>query len=249
MSPLGCLASLMVHSLLLGHSDPTITYLGTWVVLPTAHFTTEQNATATFDFNGSLVSIAGTIGIVNVDIPSLSCLLDGRDNCSYTFDSERTHTLYSSAPLQEGHHTLSITLLTNASILSIEGILVGTNDINIKPFSHTSWTRHRIIEIVCGVLAGVLVVAILLSLLFIFIRRRRKQDIILNSMGPLRVALPTTKEAFTGRNCSTYGLSFSPHDPGSTDKFTQLPPKKSRSRLKRYSNLSSPLPVRHDTGP
>ncbi len=63
--------------------------------------------------------------------------------------------------------------------------------------------------------------------------------VVYNSKGPLQVALPTTKEAFTARNCSTYGLTFLPYDPGS-DNFTQLPPKKARPRPKIRDDPSPP---------
>ena len=45
-------APLMVRSLVVDHSDPPISYSGHWAALPAAHFTVEQNATATFNFNG-----------------------------------------------------------------------------------------------------------------------------------------------------------------------------------------------------
>ncbi|KAF8347790.1 hypothetical protein F5887DRAFT_666164 [Amanita rubescens] len=123
---------------------------------------------------GSSVCVTGSIGIVSQDVPLLSFILDGEDNGKlYMFDSERPHILYSSPPLQEGHHVLSLTLLTNASVLSIEGILIATNDVETGSPLHILWTRHRlgIIGIACGV--PVLVLIVFLAL-FVFFRRRKR---------------------------------------------------------------------------
>ncbi len=124
---------------------------------------------------GSSVSVTGSIGIVNQDVPLLSYTLDGEDNGLYMFDSEHPHILYSSPPLQEGYHVLSLTLLTNASVLSIEGILITTNDVETGPPLHLLWTTHRlgIIGIACGV--SVLVLIVFLALFVFF--RRRKHDV------------------------------------------------------------------------
>ncbi|KAK2463611.1 hypothetical protein APHAL10511_004362 [Amanita phalloides] len=228
----------MPSSLVIDHSSPSFAYSGHWVVLPAVHLTSDQYASATFNFNGSSVSVIGSIGMVDKDLPFLSYALDGEDNGLITFDSERPHILYSSPPLQPDRHILTLTLLTNASILSIEGVMVTVNNVEERSLDHTWWTR-RIIEIVCGTLAGIVLLTTILLALFISIQRR-KRETICNSMGPLQVALPRTKEAFTARNCSTYGLSFIPYDPGS-DNFTQLPPKRSRpsrSRQKRHDDLS-----------
>ena len=122
---------------------------------------------------GSSVSVTGSIGIVSQDVPLLSYTLDGKDNGLYMFDSEHPHILYCSPPLQEGHHVLSLTLLTNASVLSIEGILIATNDVETGSSFHMLWTRHRlgIIGIACGV--PVLVLTVFLAL-FVFFRRRKR---------------------------------------------------------------------------
>lgn len=117
------------------------------------------------------MSITGSIGIVSEDVPLLSYTLDGEDNGFYMFDSEHPHILYSSPPLQEGHHVLSLTLLANTSVLSIEGLLFTTNDVETGSPLHILWTRHRlgIIGVACGVL-----VLIVFLVLFIFFRRRKR---------------------------------------------------------------------------
>lgn len=228
----------MARFMAVDHRDPRITYTGHWTVLPSAHSTIEQNATATFDFDGSALSIAGSAGMVNVATSPVSFMLDGQDNTSLAFNSERPHILYSSPTLQQGKHTLFLTLLTNTSFLSIESVQITVADIGTKS-EHIVWTKPNIAAIICG---AVIAFAIVTTLIALFIRHHlRKRPTILHSTGPLRVALPTTKEAFTSRNYSTYGLIFLPYDPGTPDIFTPLPPRRSRTRLKRHNPTFSPL--------
>ncbi|KAF8637575.1 hypothetical protein AX17_002644 [Amanita inopinata Kibby_2008] len=234
----------MANSLAIDHRDPRITYSGQWVQQPDAHWTTEQNATATFHLGrqpegSALVSVTGTIAMVDALDPSSRLLrytLDGQEDRSFNpFDTETTHILYSSPALPQGQHTLSLTLLTNASILSVEGMFITYTASAGEALPRMLLNKQQTVAIVGAAVAVVMLLAILWLALFIS-NRRRENTVLLNSMGPLRVALPTTKEAFTSPNSSTYGLSFHPYIPEPRDNLTPLPPRISRPRLKRHKH-------------
>lgn len=55
----------MVRSLVLDHTDHTITYSGRWIVFPAVHLTGEQNASATFDFNGRFTALYTFARMIN----------------------------------------------------------------------------------------------------------------------------------------------------------------------------------------
>lgn len=115
--------------------------------------------------------------MVGATTPPLAILLDGQDDSSFSFDSERPHILYSSPPLQQGYHTLSLVLLTNSSFLSIEGMVVATTDIVARSgfLSQISWVKLHIIEIICAIAAAAVVILGVFLASFIYFRRRRRQ--------------------------------------------------------------------------
>jgi len=89
----------------------------------------------------------------------------------------------------------------------------------------------NIAAIVSGSLGGVVLLVVILLAVVLHRRRHRSRSTLTFSQGPLQVALPVSKEAFTSRNHSTYGFSFYSTDPN--DTLTRLPPL-ARTRTRRY---------------
>lgn len=205
-----------VHNVSCGPNDWRIQYTsGDWTNLTTSFLAVDQ-ATVTFDFNGTFVSVLGSLDSnagKESGSPTLTYILDGE---TVDFDQARSSagTLYSSPSLLEGPHTLQMASANNDIRLSIEGMVFTAED------STSNTDKARIGEIVGGTLGGVVLMAVIILAVVLY-RRRGSRSTLTFSDGPLQAALPASKEAFTSRNYSNYGISFYPTN--SSDTLTRLP--------------------------
>ncbi|KAJ7694647.1 hypothetical protein B0H17DRAFT_1057391 [Mycena rosella] len=199
-----------------GSVDSIIQYTsGNWTQIDSgsAYLTRDANATVTFNFNGTLITVVGTI---QSDQPaqlnsSLSYVLDGEDDHSF-LPNISSPTIYSSPDLLQGPHTLAIRLLNADTALSLSGGTITT----AQPHS----TNHRrTIAIVAGTIGGFVVLTVIFLALFLLYRRRRHHAATPYALGPLQANLPSTKEAFTSPKYSNHGISFT----HSTDSVNVLP--------------------------
>jgi len=200
-----------------------------------SYLTRDPNATVTFTFDGTLITVAGTIQFQQPSqspYPPLSYSLDGEEDQSFPFNVS-SQTLYSSPELSQGPHTLAIRLLTNDNTtLSVSG-----GNITTPPPEPAAPTHHRTIVIVAGTLGGFVVLVVIFLALYLFNRRQRHYHASAPyALGPLQATLPSTKEAFTSSKYSNHGLSFSQ----STDSVNVLP---------RVKAPPPPLPSPYDAPP
>lgn len=185
----------------------------------------------------------GTLNETVLD-QSLQYVLDGKPT-SFNGTGTPSRILYTSPLLPEGDHTLTLALMTNTSVLVVDGMNVTRRSLADDHSSNSAAQKNHISEIVGGTIGGLLLI-ILLSVMFFLHRRRRhrtagqcicfttKNDPLIYvchlisgpyAMGPMQACLPTSKEAFTSRNYSNYGLSFRPSL--SNDSFARSPQKAS----------------------
>ncbi|TFK74972.1 hypothetical protein BDN72DRAFT_601773 [Pluteus cervinus] len=235
---------------MVGPDDSSIQYSnGTWLVLgpstanpnsghiPSYH-TSSQYATVTFNFEGVDMAVTGSLdpqGPSPSDMgPSLLYILDGKEDNAFWLNSSSalSRTLYSTTqPLALGRHTLVMTLMTENTTLYVESMDVTSQKAGTTQASEAY--RRKVGTIVGGVLGGIFLLVLVIWFSVHHRRRQRALAAARLAVGPMTVSLPLTKEAFTSRNNSHYGLSFSSAPP-STDSLTALPPKKPRTRS--YNN-------------
>ncbi|KAJ7117432.1 hypothetical protein C8R44DRAFT_982974 [Mycena epipterygia] len=215
-----------------GPESSTVQYTsGNWTQIDSGatYLTRDPNATVTFNFNGTLITVVGTIKSdhpVQESNPPLSYVLDGEDDRSFLYN-DSSPAIYSSSELLQGSHTLAIRLITNDTTLSVSGGSTTTS----QP---ASASHHRTIAIVAGTLGGFIVLTVILLALFLFHRRHRHYPATPYALGPLQANLPSTKEAFTSPKYSNHGLSFT----HSTESVNVLP---------RVKAPPPPLPNPYDT--
>ncbi|KAJ7717102.1 hypothetical protein DFH07DRAFT_1068251 [Mycena maculata] len=190
---------------------------GNWTRIDSGtYLSRDLNATVTFDFNGTLIAVAGTIQSqlpVQDSHSPLSYVLDGEDDLSFLFNASLPN-IYASPELLQGPHTLAIRLLTANTTLSVSGGNITT----WQPES-ASPNHHRTIAIIAGTVGGLVVLVVMLLALLLFRRRQRHYPSTPYALGPLQANLPSTKEAFTSPKYSNHGLSFTQ----STDSVNVLP--------------------------
>ncbi|KAJ7148413.1 hypothetical protein C8R43DRAFT_1236850 [Mycena crocata] len=186
---------------------------GNWTQIDTGgtYLTRDQNATAVFDFNGTLISITGTVQSNQLAVSPLSYVLDGKDDFTFLFNISSS-TIYSSSELLQGPHTLAIRLMNDNTTLSVSGGSVTASQ--PQPSTH-----RRTIAIIAGSIGGFVVLAVILFALFLLYRRQRQFPATPYALGPLQANLPSTKEAFTSPKYSNHGISFTQ----STDSVNILP--------------------------
>ncbi|KAJ7181087.1 hypothetical protein C8R46DRAFT_1071403 [Mycena filopes] len=194
---------------------------GDWQIdsgLRTSH---DPNATVVIDFNGTLITIGGTVVVHSDQNPNanpktpLAYVLDGEPDLTFLFNASTPTTIYSARALPQGPHTLAIRLLHENATLAVSGGNITTSAEPV-PSNH----HHRTIAIVAGTLGGLVLVSVLLLALFLFMRRRHTPaNNMPYALGPLQANLPATKEAFTSPKYSNHGLSFTQ----STDSVNVLP--------------------------
>ncbi|KAJ7509669.1 hypothetical protein B0H11DRAFT_1254969 [Mycena galericulata] len=199
-----------------GADSSVIQYTGgNWTQIDSgAYLTRDPNATVTFNFNGTLIVVVGTVQLqqpAQNSLLPLSYVLDGEDDQSFLFNAS-SPTIYSSPELLQGPHTLAIRLLNDNTTLSISGGSIATS-------LPESGSHYRIIAIVAGTLGGFVVLVVILLALFLFRRRGRHYPAAPYALGPLQANLPSSKEAFTSPKYSNHGLSFTQ----STDSVNVLP--------------------------
>jgi len=201
------------HNISCDAADSRIRYLsGTWT--GTDSQSTADQATVSFDFEGTFIAVLGSVAFPDAvtNGSSLIYTLDGAPQASTAVAG----TVYSSQLLPSRQHTLQISSTTNGTKLTINGMIFTTGDSRIP-------TAGIVIAVVGPI---VLVLVILLGLLLYKRTRSRQMSF---SDGPLHVSLPLSKEAFTSRNYSNYGISF--YSTPSTDNLTRPPPRaKTRAR-------------------
>lgn len=179
---------------------------------------------------------------------SLLYTLDGFQDTVFILNStaRALRILYSSPSLPSGPHTLVMTLTAANTSLSVQGMsIIVDSDAAATTVAHriAEAQRWKIATIVGGTIGGLFMIIFLVCTITYHRRRERtraagKLNVYLlqasdrkNSscqlarlaLGPMTVSLPMSKEAFTTRNYSNYGLSFSSAPP-STDSLP-LPPK------------------------
>ncbi|KAJ7210422.1 hypothetical protein GGX14DRAFT_94990 [Mycena pura] len=212
---------------------------GKWTQIDSggAYQTREFNATVSFSFNGTTITILGTLQpdrlaqTATANSP-LIYVLDGEDDHTFLFNAS-SPTIYSSPRLLQGPHSLAIRLANDNTTFSVSGGSVAT----AQP---ESANHRRTIAIVAGTLGGFVVLSLVFVALFLFYRRRRRHSPTLYALGPLQANLPATKEAFTSPKYSNYGLSFTQ----STDSVNYLP----KPLVKAVTRPSSvPIPGVHDS--
>ncbi|KAJ7289251.1 hypothetical protein C8J57DRAFT_428431 [Mycena rebaudengoi] len=180
-----------------------------------AYFTRDANATVTFNFNGTLITVVGAVDFAqraqNSTFP-LAYVLDGKDAPTFLLANTSASAIYSSPPLLPGAHTLSITLTSDDATLSVSGAEIA-NPPTESP------DHHRTIAIVAGSIGGFILFVVVVLALFLFNRRQRRYPSPQYALGPLQVSLPATKEAFTSPKYHNHGLSFTQ----STESVNVLP--------------------------
>ncbi|KAJ7923536.1 hypothetical protein B0H13DRAFT_62652 [Mycena leptocephala] len=187
---------------------------GNWTQIDSGgtYQTHDSNATVTFNFNGTLITVVGTVqSDQDFENSPLSYVLDGEDDLMFLFNAS-SPTIYSSPELLLGSHTLAIRLLNENTTLSVSGGSITTS----QP---TSANHHRTIAIIAGTLGGFVVLVVIILALFLFNRRHRQYSNTVYALGPLQANLPSTKEAFTSPKYSNHGISFTQ----STDSVNVLP--------------------------
>ncbi|KAJ7648565.1 hypothetical protein DFH06DRAFT_1332179 [Mycena polygramma] len=198
-----------------GAGDSVVQYpSGNWTQIDAGrtYQTHEPNATVTFDFNGTLITVAGTVQSNSFKNAPLSYILDGEDDPTFLFDASSPN-IYASPELPQGPHSLAIRLINANTTLSVSG---GT----IRDAPPVTGDHHRTIAIIAGTLGGVVVLAVIIIALFLFNRRQRDYPATPYALGPLQANLPSTKEAFTSPKYSNHGISFTQ----STESLS-LPPR------------------------
>ncbi|KAJ7902528.1 hypothetical protein B0H14DRAFT_2666517 [Mycena olivaceomarginata] len=182
------------------------------------YLTGDANASATFNFNGTLIAVLGTVQfdqpVRNFTDSPLSYVLDGNDDLTFLFNAS-SPTVYASRELSGGPHTLSIRLISENTTLSISGGNITTS----LPDEPPNGSHHRTIAIVAGTLGACIVLAVICLALFLFNRRQRQYPSTPYALGPLQANLPSTKEAFTSPKYSNHGIVFTQ----STDSVNILP--------------------------
>ncbi|KAJ6582086.1 hypothetical protein B0H19DRAFT_1252225 [Mycena capillaripes] len=211
-----------------GNSNVVRYSSGDWTQIDSGstYQTRDPKATATFDFNGTLITVVGTVQSENIKNSPLSYILDGEDDLTFVFNAS-SPTIYSSPELLQGSHTLAIRLLNENTTLSVSGGSIASS----QP---ASANHHRTIAIAVGTLGGFVVLAVIILALFLFNRRQRRYPSTPYALGPLQANLPSSKEAFTSPKYSNHGLSFTQ----STESVNVLP---------RVKAPPPPLPDPYDT--
>ncbi|KAK6966819.1 hypothetical protein R3P38DRAFT_873322 [Favolaschia claudopus] len=131
--------------------DPTISYSGSWVLTgsieefnSTTTFSTEQDASATFNFNGTSVTVYATIAATDLTTqPTWTFTVDGSSLGSYTPANGLTavvhHQALWSSPslsLNDGLHNLVIkqTSGTNTGVLYLDYIMFTTTSASVSAY-------------------------------------------------------------------------------------------------------------------
>ncbi|KAF7370193.1 hypothetical protein MSAN_00650000 [Mycena sanguinolenta] len=198
------------------HADSSVIQYSnaTWARIGSGYLTRDPNATAIFSFTGTMLAVAGTVqSDQNFNNSPLSYVLDGEDDLTFLFNAS-SPVIYSSPEMSQGHHTLSIRLLSENTSFTVSGGNITTSQPIEADGSH-----HRTIAIVAGTLGGCIVLAVLILGLFIYRRRQRQYPSMPYALGPLQVTMPSTKEAFTSPKYSNHGIIFTQ----STDSVNVLP--------------------------
>lgn len=159
---------------------------------------------------------------------SLLYTLDGFQDTVFILNStaRALRILYSSPSLPSGPHTLVMTLTAANTSLSVQGMsIIVDSDAAATTVAHriAEAQRWKIATIVGGTIGGLFMIIFLVCTITYHRRRERTRAAARLALGPMTVSLPMSKEAFTTRNYSNYGLSFSSAPP-STDSLP-LPPK------------------------
>ncbi|KAF8217079.1 hypothetical protein K438DRAFT_1925996 [Mycena galopus ATCC 62051] len=214
-----------------GANSSVIQYNPTWTQIESGstYLTRDQNATATFSFNGTLITVAGTVQYdqtgQNFTNSPLSYVLDGEDDLMFLFNAS-SPVIYSSPELLLGLHVLSIRLMSENTTLSVSG-----GNITTSQPAGANGDRHRTIAIIAGTLCGCIFLAVIILALFLLNRRRRHYPSTPYALGPLQANMPSTKEAFTSPKYSNHGIVFTQ----STDSVNVLP------------RVKTPLPHAYET--
>nr|GAT53600.1 predicted protein [Mycena chlorophos] len=171
--------------------------------------TKDLNATATFTFTGTSITVFGTLRFAqNISRP-LTYVLDDQSDDTFVYNASSA-AIYASPSLSDGAHSLSIRLASPNTTFSISGGDIG--ELNAAE------GHQRMIAIVAGVLGGAVLLVVICAALLLWYRRRQRNSTPY-ALGPLQANLPLSKEAFTSPKYSNYGLSFSQ----STDSLNVLP--------------------------
>ncbi|KAJ7066241.1 hypothetical protein C8F01DRAFT_697011 [Mycena amicta] len=181
-----------------------------------AYETEDVNATATFTFDGTFISVLGTIHSSSSSASALplTYVLDGEDDHTFLYNASSPSIYASPTRLSSGSHTLAIRLASPNATLSILGGSTTSVDVGSQ--------QHRTIAIIAiaASLGGVILLTVICVGLFVWYRyRRQRHSPTLYALGPLQANLPLSKEAFTSPKYSNYGISFSQ----STDEVNVLP--------------------------
>ncbi|KAJ6614165.1 hypothetical protein B0H10DRAFT_2221627 [Mycena sp. CBHHK59/15] len=206
------------RTLSFGANSSAIQYSsGNWTEIDAGgtYLTQDPNATVTFNFNGTLITVVGNVKFDQL-VPSsaspVSYVLDGEDNLSFVFNAS-SETIYSSPILMQGSHTLAMHLAAKNATLSVSGATITTSQAPSDGHHRTTAT------IIAGTIGGMVLLVVMALALFLFRRRQRRYSSTPYALGPLQATLPATKEAFTSPKYSNHGISFTQ----STDSVNVLP--------------------------
>jgi len=202
----------------------------------TPSFLAVDQATVSFDFNGTFISVLGSLASAESKaIPSVTYFLDGNIVAVQTTNSSSdSNSIYSSPILPQGLHNLRMVSNNNETRLSIEGMIFTTESTSetVGPSETRKMPTAAIIGGTVG--AAVLLLAVGIFVFFIYRRRRQKQQTTAFASGPLRVSLPSSKKSFTSRNRGNYGISFYSANEMSSDSLTPIPAKISTRRTSEW---------------
>ncbi|THU86246.1 hypothetical protein K435DRAFT_842965 [Dendrothele bispora CBS 962.96] len=182
--------------------------------------TEDENASVTFTFDGSFISVSGSLTSSSSQKTSkVLYFLNGKPDSSFVYQSGGT--LYTSPSLTQGFHNLTMALASNSSHLSIQNVTLTVPDVQ-EPEARSS-SKHKT-QMIVGIVIGILVIMSLIAGSYLFLRRRRSRLVPgPTSQGPLQANLPTSKKAFTSKHYSLHGITFSHSPTLSVDSLASLP--------------------------
>ncbi|KAF8661354.1 hypothetical protein AX16_001449 [Volvariella volvacea WC 439] len=225
-----------LQNLTISHKDARISYSGFWSELgedqldpqlgfSSTHFSSSRLSAATFDFEGIAISVIGALNYSQSATPSLSYTIDGMVDSEFHWNSTETtpRTLYASPFLAPGRHSLIMTLMTDESAVFVQSFHVIANNTAASNSVVESAPKWRIGAIVGGTLGGLILIMLLGVFIVTYFRRKERPRTVVYTTGHMTVSLPVSKEDFTSRNYSNYGLSFTATPPASTEAFTIFP--------------------------